>query len=204
MPHRFIARKIKNFFIYRVLHVDDTPHRIALGVAIGMFVTWTPTIGFQMALVVALSWLIGGNKLVGVPFVWISNPFTLFPIYAPSYALGRYLLGGDWPDVNFSSFYISGSFLQRVQGWWQQTYSILAPLWLGSIIVGLAIAVVSYVAIYFTVIEYKKAVKYLHEHHDHKHPAKQHPTAPEKNEKADTNQTAQATTAEQTSNIQSR
>ena len=33
MPHRFVWKRLKNFFIHRVLHVDDTPHRIALGVA---------------------------------------------------------------------------------------------------------------------------------------------------------------------------
>jgi len=101
MPLRFIAKRIEKFFIYRVLHVDDTPHRIALGVAVGIFVTWTPTIGFQMILTVLLSWLLGANKLVGVPFVWISNPVTLPPIYGPNCYVGSLILGGrfSWGQI---------------------------------------------------------------------------------------------------------
>jgi len=68
-------------FVDRVLQVHDTPHRIGLGVATGIFVAWTPTVGFQMALTVALAWLVGANKVVGVPFVWISCPPTYFATY---------------------------------------------------------------------------------------------------------------------------
>ena len=62
MPHRYIIRRLRRFFIYRVLHVDDTPHRIALGIAVGIFITWTPTIGMQMILTVLISALVGANK----------------------------------------------------------------------------------------------------------------------------------------------
>ena len=78
---RYGWRRAQRFVKYRILHVDDTPHRIALGVAIGMFVAWTPTIGFQMGLTVLLCALFRANKLVGVPLVWISNPLTIIPVY---------------------------------------------------------------------------------------------------------------------------
>ena len=74
MPDKFVWKRMASFFVHRVLHVPDTPHRIALGVAIGIFVAWTPTIRFQMVLTVVLAWLLGANKSVGVPFVWISCP----------------------------------------------------------------------------------------------------------------------------------
>ena len=61
MPHRYLYRRLRmalwqteRFIKYRVLHVDDTPHRIALGVALGFFVTWTPTIGVQIVLILLL------------------------------------------------------------------------------------------------------------------------------------------------------
>jgi len=163
MPHRYIARKIKNFFIYRVLHVDDTPHRIALGVGIGMFITWTPTIGLQMILVVALSWLLGANKLVGVPFVWISNPFTLVPIYYPNYLIGRVILSSNCPDPDFiKAASAGGSVLNRMKVWWAETYNVLAPLWLGSMIVALVIGILSYGLIYYAVIKYRK-IRHRHD-----------------------------------------
>jgi len=55
MSRWFVGKRLKRFLVHNVLHVDDTPHRIALGVAIAIFVTWTPTIGFQMLLTIALA-----------------------------------------------------------------------------------------------------------------------------------------------------
>ncbi len=163
MPHRYLAKKLKAFFIYRVLHVDDTPHRIALGVAIGMFITWTPTVGFQMLLVLGLSWLLGANKLVGVPFVWISNPATLVPIFYPNYLLGKWVLGSNCEDPNFSeALTISGTWLETVQRWWTATWQVFWPLWVGSIIIGLALGAISYGVIYYAVVEYRK-IRHRHD-----------------------------------------
>ncbi|MBT3202527.1 MAG: DUF2062 domain-containing protein [Phycisphaerales bacterium] len=171
MPHRYIAKKIKAFFIYRVLHIDDTPHRIALGVGIGMFITWTPTVGFQMLLVLALAWLLGANKLVGVPFVWISNPVTIAPIFYPNYLLGKYVLGSNCEDPNFTeAITLSGTWLEKVQNWWEVTWRVFWPLWVGSIIIGLVLGVISYGLIYYSVIEYRKI------RHRHDQPKPEEPT----------------------------
>ena len=76
-----IWRKSRRFIVHRVLHADDTPHRIALGVAAGLFIGLTPTVGFQMVLAVALAAALRANKVVCIPMVWITNPFTIIPIY---------------------------------------------------------------------------------------------------------------------------
>lgn len=146
MPLRFLAQRLERFFIYRVLHVDDTPHRIALGVAIGIFVTWTPTIGLQMILTVALSWLLGANKLVGVPFVWISNPLTMVPIYGTNTVIGNWLIGGrgePWRALA-RAVRLRAGFIERMQAWWEATWQIFWPLWTGSILVGLVLATITY------------------------------------------------------------
>ena len=85
--------KSRRFVFHNMLHCDDPPHRIALGVAIGMFFTLTPFIGVQMVLVVGAAWLLRANKVVGIPLVWISNPATFVPIFYPCYVIGRTLLG---------------------------------------------------------------------------------------------------------------
>ena len=63
---KLLWQKVKDFVVYGVLHADDTPHRIALGVAIGIFVTFTPTLGFQMILVAVIATLLRANKFVGL------------------------------------------------------------------------------------------------------------------------------------------
>ncbi len=95
--YRLYSRRIRRFILHNVLHADDPPHRLALGAAIGMFVTFTPTIGFQMVIVVFLSWLMGANKVVGLPIVWLSNPATFVPLYYSCYVIGRSVLG--WTPI---------------------------------------------------------------------------------------------------------
>ena len=163
MPHRFVWKRLKNFFVHRVLHVDDTPHRIALGVAIGVFVAWTPTVGFQMPLTVALAWLLGANKLVGVAVVWISNPLTFVPIYLPNYHVGRWILGSDVPPPDFGKVInAAGGWLERVSTWWSVTWHAFLPLWVGGLLVGLTLAVLTYSATYHALVIYRRKVYALH------------------------------------------
>ena len=163
MPHRYLWKKLRDFFIYRVLHVNDTPPRIALGVAVGIFVTWTPTIGLQMILTVLVCWLLRANKAVGVPFVWISNPLTIVPIYYPNYMVGCWLLGGDYTKFNLIEALgqdLPEGWWAKMTAWWshmgEALWHVFAPLWVGSMIVGLVLGAITYPAIYYAVIAYRK------------------------------------------------
>lgn len=164
-----IAVTVERFFVYRVLSLDDTPHRIALGVAIGIFITWTPTIGVQMALIVAISALFRANKFVGVPFAWISTPFTAVPIYYPSYRLGCWLLRKEADPVSTISdaAQLTGGWLDRTWEWAQAIMSIFWELWLGSLIVALVLGFITYFVIYFLVVNYRKGLHAWQEHHHH-------------------------------------
>lgn len=158
MPHRFIIRRLRRWFIYRVIHVDDTPHRIALGIAIGIFICWTPSMPFQMILTVALSTLLRANKFVGLPFVWISNPLTIFPVYWPSYKLGRWITGSDTSGFGglAKAFSFSASFVERVQAWWTAVWQIFWELWVGSLVIGTILAVITYFAMYRVIALYRR------------------------------------------------
>jgi uncharacterized protein len=154
---RQYATWTREFITHRVLHADDPPHRLALGVAIGVFVTFTPTVGFQMVIAVFLAWWLRANKAVGVPVVWISNPATFVPIYYSCYWVGRHILGkngigrawwaeltrppeGWWPAVTF---------------YWSRFTEIAWPLWIGGFIVGGACEVVSYYLVYHLIRAYR-------------------------------------------------
>ncbi len=157
MPVRYVLRRVQRFFIYRVLHVDDTPHRIALGVAIGVFMAWTPTIGLQMILTVLLSASLKANKFVGVPFVWISNPLTVPFIYGPSYALGRFLLGSKDAKPDFlHAIALESGWLDTVRVWWSETLRVFWPLWVGSFLTALVLGGVSYLLVHYAVRTYRE------------------------------------------------
>ncbi|MFP4106836.1 MAG: DUF2062 domain-containing protein [Phycisphaerae bacterium] len=164
MPHRAIYRRIKDFVIFRVLHANDTPHRIALGMAIGIFVTWTPTIGFQMLITLGLCLLFRANKAVGVPVVWISNPFTVIPIYGTNYALGCVLTGrkiGKF-DVIESAMKTSGGWWDKAVAWAERTWDIALPLWVGSVVIGLILSTGMYFLTYYSVLAYRSQRRAKH------------------------------------------
>lgn len=167
MPIRYVAKKVKDFCIYRVLSLNDTPHRIALGVAVGFFVTWTPTIGLQMLLIIAISALLRANKVVGVPFAWISNPATLW-IYVPNYFVGTRLLGAKFNVSKLmtglnKAFGLSGSLHERFRDLARVIWELFWPLWIGSLIVGVVVGVAAYITTYYGVVAYRS---YRH----HRHP----------------------------------
>jgi len=163
MPYRYVVSKVRRFFLHNVLHVDDTPHRIALGVAIGMFWAWTPTVGVQMALTVATAFVFRANKLVGLPWVWISNPATMLPMYYGNYRLGRLLLGGGWPALQLRRVLETPGWFRKFWTLMEETLQVAWPLWLGSVLVAVAFAVPTYFLIRWAVIAYRRRVTHWRE-----------------------------------------
>ena len=149
MARNSLYQRIIFFVVHHILHTDDTPSRIARGVAIGVFMAWLPLLALQMLLVLALSFIFRANKVVGLPVVWISNPFTLGPIYYPSYLLGSAML--RLHPVNIED--LEGRFATVSYLPWAGRLKELAdllfgeiyyPTFIGSLVTGTILAVGSY------------------------------------------------------------
>lgn len=146
----------------KVLHTDDPPHAIALGVAVGVFVAFLPLVGFQTVIAIALAALVRANKIVCVPIVWITNPVTMGPIYWGCFRLGQLATPG--PTANAADIKRlvelahEGSLLDLA--FWSKLASFLGSvgieLWVGCVIVGLVLAVPSYFATRSSVLRYRE------------------------------------------------
>ncbi len=145
------------------MHIDDTPHRLALGVALGIFMAWTPAIGLQSAMVIIAATIFRANKISGLPFVWITNPLTIVPIYWPNYLIGNALMNisCDRPRMTFRMF--ESAIKEFLNGYcgllnhqtWTNFYSLMlkfidftVDLWVGCLIVGLILSIIAYFASY--------------------------------------------------------
>ncbi len=166
-----VEQWLRNVLVHRILGVEDTPNRIAWGVFLGFVVGFSPTLGLQILLYVALATLFRVNKISGIPIIFISNPFTAVPLYYFNWQVGRFLLSG-------ASFHI-----QQEQGdsmripnqahadeldWssllepesWQSLWAVLVnlslDLWLGSLVMGVFTGIPGYFLTLWAVGRYRR------------------------------------------------
>ena len=105
----------------------------ARGVAIGIAWAMTPLVGIQMYLV-TMTWFIlrhnpkaDFNLIIGCAWTWVSNVFTVPPLYYTFYITGQ-LMRGQWHDVaGFQSFMVMWDEMFLVEGGvWEQTVALTA------------------------------------------------------------------------------
>lgn len=155
--------RLKRFVSENILQLNDTPHRIALGVCLGFMIGASPTVGIQMILYFVAVTLIGANRVSGLGPIWLSNPLTMVPIYYTNWRIGRFLLTGDCEASAESKAAIAelvadppggqtGWFTRFLSlDFWQDAVAVLfsigGELWLGSLLVGALLGGAGY---YFT------------------------------------------------------
>ena len=126
------------------IHNSELWHLTKCSVAgaffIGVFCAFLP-IPFQTVLAGLLAMLFKRNLPLAVILVFITNPFTMAPIFYGNYWVGSLILGHsvDHQTVQTNNL-----------GQWFTTHfdSIGAPLLLGSVICGLAFGLFSYIAVH--------------------------------------------------------
>jgi uncharacterized protein (DUF2062 family) len=77
----------------RTKALNGEPRYVAMGMAVGIFVSATPTIPFQTIIAVALAFIMRGSKAAAALGVWLSNPITFPVFYLASYKIGAFLFG---------------------------------------------------------------------------------------------------------------
>jgi uncharacterized protein len=125
-----------------LLHVDDSPSRVAAAFALGVFIAFFPILGIHtgLALLIALAFRL--NKVAILVGAWINNPWTVTPMFTAGTLLGCLILGEsptslgaiDW-TLRGRAFY--ASLLAGVR-------PLLLPFVVGNLVLGAAAAVVTF------------------------------------------------------------
>ncbi len=123
--------------LVRMLKAHNAPHEIALGVAIGAFIAVLPLYGLHTVLCVIAALLIPrANKLAILLGTNISLPPTIATITWTAYDIGRLLLAEkNYPPLSWA--YIKNLKISSVSAFYY-------PLFIGSLVLGLLCAAVSY------------------------------------------------------------
>ncbi|MCB2147741.1 MAG: DUF2062 domain-containing protein [Deltaproteobacteria bacterium] len=92
--------------LVRMRQLEGSPHYLALGMAVGIFVSITPIIPLQTIVAVFLAFLVRGSKSAAALGTWLSNPLTIPVVYYANYKLGCMLLGYQktLDSIAFDSF----------------------------------------------------------------------------------------------------
>ncbi|NQV91077.1 DUF2062 domain-containing protein [Candidatus Woesearchaeota archaeon] len=125
---------------------NNTPHQVALGSAIGLFVSIIPTFVVGMLIALYIAWDRKLNMLSTFLGTMIVNPFTFPFVYFADYTLGDYIISHKIP----LSFPTS-----------QPITAYASRLYLGGFVFAVIASIILYIAVYYVAKYYQE--KHLNE-----------------------------------------
>ncbi len=135
-----------------LLFINESPHRIALTFSIGLFIGISPFIGMHTILALLVAFIFRLNKIIILLGTYVTNPWTIIPIYTFSTFIGTKILGikSVIPDIDWTNI----TFLKIMNG----MKPLIIPFFLGTTFVG----AISSIIIYFILYALIKKTRRLH------------------------------------------
>ena len=135
-------KKLKRL-LASLVEQDSSPEEIALGVAVGVFIGFSPWYGIQIFIALACAYLIPRvNKIsvvAGAQINWVAPVY-----YYIEYRLGLLLLRRQGPSITVETFrhLTVKKILQYLN--LETAAVVLWPLFIGSLVLGAVVAVIAY------------------------------------------------------------
>jgi len=156
--YKFTKNKIKNF-LKKFFLINDTPHKIAAGAALGVFLGIVPGEGVICTLV--LTTLFGFNRLAATAGVLAVNMWTTVFILPLAAGAGAFVFGKNYSELvgqfngmdgNFTQLFFSKIFF----------FHITLPLLAGFFIVAGLISLMLYFGLFALLVNHRKNKKEPH------------------------------------------
>jgi uncharacterized protein (DUF2062 family) len=134
--------------IKKLLHIGDTPERTALTYSIGIFLGFSPFLGFHTLAGVAIAFLFKLNRVAILLGVWTNTPWWIIPYYTIATWVGMWVIGfriDRWTlqgifQLGMDRGFISSDFWSRIASQW----GLLLSFGIGSLILATFLALVAY------------------------------------------------------------
>ena len=137
-----------------LLHVEDSPSRVALAFALGVFIAFSPLLGIHTGLAIVIALAFRLNKVAILAGAWINNPWTIGPMYSAGTLLGCFVLGVSPASLGEIDWSLSG------RAFYASLASGLRPLVLpfvvGNLALGAVAALVSFLGLRFLLTRQKR------------------------------------------------
>lgn len=146
-----IKRKLLTAYRH-LLDFNDTPEKFALAIASGLVVGIAVPEGFQTVTSVPLAILLRCNIILCNLATFITNPFTVLPLYFVSYQIGKYVTGQalEWNQLItfFNGPSLSSAYNLLVSGFYS--------FFIGSVIHAFLWGISGYIISYYLIIFIRK------------------------------------------------
>jgi len=147
-PRKGFLRPLR-YLGMRVLRLTASPHAVAMGVAAGIFVSWTPFIGVHFIMAFVLTYIFSGNLVAAaLGCAAFGNPLTYPFIWGVTWEIGHLLLSRK-DTMSGQSIDLAAMFheLHFTQLW----RPVLEPMLVGSIPPAVVTSIAIYFATFYTV-----------------------------------------------------
>jgi uncharacterized protein len=128
-----------------LLHVEDSPSRVALAFALGVFIAFSPLLGIHTGLAIAIASAFRLNKTAILVGAWTNNPWTIAPMYSAGTLLGCFVLGVSPTSLGEIDWSLSGRAFYASLG--SGLRPLVLPFVVGNLALGAAAGLVSFLAL---------------------------------------------------------
>jgi uncharacterized protein (DUF2062 family) len=134
--------------IKKLLHIEDTPERTALAYAIGVFLGFSPFLGFHTLVGLAIAFLFRLNRLAILLGVWTNSPWWIVPYYVFATWVGMWVMGFwmDWATLKeiFQLGKVQGFMSSDFWGQVSSQSDLLLSFLIGSLILCTLLSLIAY------------------------------------------------------------
>lgn len=146
-----------------IFQIKESPHRIALAFAIGVFMGISPLLGLHYIGGVLLAMLFRLNKLVAIIGVSVNNPWTIVPISTFCVWVGAKLLEikqvlpeMDWGSISLTNIVMKFTSLENLMNMIKELWPLFAAFFAGSFLICTLASIVSYFIMLELLKRYRK------------------------------------------------
>jgi uncharacterized protein len=144
----------------RIKRLPGTPHSIAAGFAAGVFISFTPFIGFHLIGAALLALVIRGNYIAAWVGTLVGNPWTFPFIWLLIYQLGVMILGPA------AAIHTPADVDAWTITWMASNFGrLIWPMTVGGVPAGLVAGVACYVPLVRAIGAFQNARRRRREHH---------------------------------------
>jgi uncharacterized protein (DUF2062 family) len=141
-------RRTLRYHWLKFLRLQDDPRKLAWGMALGVFIAFTPTVPFHTVAALSLATLLRVSPVTAFLGIQVCNPLTIPPFYLAAYKVGEHLLYRGQPLVIPAGY--------NLEAWLGLLWKGGLALQVGGIVIAIPPAIISYFLTLWIVQRYRQ------------------------------------------------